>query len=93
MCRVVLDYPRLEIADHSIYMYMCVHLCIKGEYCISRNFLISFIFRRTSHSENIIIEHYVWLINFQKAENILNISLFGIILVEIFLIQKFHKMW
>ena len=40
---------------------------------------------------NILIEHYVSLINFPKVENVLNICLFEIILFEIFLYKIFTK--
>ena len=43
-----------------------------------------FITGKTSCLENIIIEHYASIINFQKADNILNNCLFEIILSEIF---------
>ena len=71
-------------ASMSAYLEKC-------SYRISRNFQNSFIFGRASHSEKIIIEHYVSLIHFRKAEDVPNICLFELILSKIFLYGNFTK--
>ena len=46
------------------------------------------------HSENVIVGHYVSLINFREAENTPSVvCLFEIILSGIFLMRKFRKIW
>ena len=72
------------VVSKYVFMYVCMDH-------ISRNFQNNFILGRTSHFENIIIERHVSLTDFQKAEKVPNICLLEIILSEIFLMQKFHK--
>ena len=55
------------------------------------SFKTNFILGRTSHYENIIIEHCVLLMDFPKEKNSLNICFFVIILSEIFSHENFTK--
>ena len=67
---------------------------LMGNFCyyrIYKNFCNDFIFRRALCSENIIMKHYVSLINFWRVDNVLNICLFEIILSEILLYKNFTK--
>ena len=87
---------QIEFDVYNVHVHVALTSCIQIQvsscnlqkliYRILGNFWNNVIFGRTLRSKNIIIGQYASSVNFRKAENILNICLFEIILSKIFLI-------
>ena len=61
-----------QLLAFSVCFHIHIAFTFQCALCISENFR-NVTFRRTSHSENTIIEHYASLVNFWEAENITNV--------------------